>query len=164
MSDLVTVTRTLPVAFRVKLPSDWAVEPGAETADVASFQASLASKEDDTPAGKLAVVVFARSAVGRPREVAAPYLEALADGGLRVIEDDFAEETPPEPFERSWLLESPVTRSQSLPGELRCRVLRHAQAWVLAGVLGPRREDDPEAWEQDRRALDVLTTSMKIKG
>lgn len=177
--DLVTVARTLPVGWRVKLPASWEVEPGAETSEVASLQATRwrgegppgaqpAGPPEPEALGMLALAVFARSAVARPREVAEPYLEALADGGLRVLGDDFVEEPCQDEgagaFERSWLLRSAVTRSQALPGEVFCRVLRHERAWVLAGVLSPRAEDDPDAWTENRRALLVVTSTLKIKG
>ena len=96
------------------------------------------------------------------------FAPALADGGLRILSEDFMEERCEDldagTFERSWLLVSAVHRSQSLPGEVVCRVLRHERAWVLAGVLSPREEDDHDAWTENRRALAVLTSTLRIKG
>jgi hypothetical protein len=156
-----------PVPWKTSIPASWKVEPGGGDEDVASFQATNLARPgapDEEPVGKLAFAVFARGALKRPREVASFYLEALADGGLRVLGDAFEEEPAREPFDHSWLLVSPATRSASLPGEVRCRVMRHDRVWVLAGALSPRAEDDRAAWMQDKRALDVVTQSLRIKG
>ena len=77
---------------------------------------------------------------------------------------DFAEESPPDRFEKAWLLATGVRRDRSLPGVLRCRVLRHERAWVVLGLLGPREEDDPTAFAENLRALELATTTLRIKG
>jgi hypothetical protein len=156
-----------PVPWRVSIPASWKIDPGGGSDEVASFQATnLAHRgePDEEAVGKLVVAVFARGALGRPREVARLYLDALAEAGLRVHSDTFEEEPAAEPFDRSWILVSPASRSASLPGEVRCRVMRHARVWVLAGALSPRAEDDRAAWMQAKRALDVATQTLRIKG
>jgi hypothetical protein len=158
-----------PIPWKASIPASWAVEPGGGDEDVAAFQATNLGRrgdpeEEEEPVGKLAFAVFARGALKRPREVASFYLDALADGGLRVQKDAFEEEPAPEPFDHAWILESPVARSLCLPGEVRCRVMRHERVWVLAGLLSPRAEDDRAAWMQDKRALDVVTQTLRIKG
>ena len=162
-----TETASAPLSWKTSIPASWKVEPGGGDEDVASFQATnlaLRGDPEEEPVGKLAFAVFARGALKRPREVASFYLDALAEGGLRVQSDAFEEEPAEDPFEHAWLLTSPVARSQCLPGEVRCRVMRHERVWVLAGLLSPRAEDDRAAWMQDKRALDVVTQTLRIKG
>jgi hypothetical protein len=157
-----------PVTWKARLPASWKITAGGSNADVASFSADhLAAREgavEPEVVGKLVVAVFARGALKRPREAAAFYLDALADAGLRLASDAFVEEDAPEPFERAWLLVSAATRSASLPGEIRCRVLRHPAVWVLAGVVSSAAADDEAAWTHNQRALDVVTGTLRIKG
>jgi hypothetical protein len=151
-----------PVPWRVRLPSSWTLETPTSSDEAASFQASKLRGEELV--GKLAVAVIGREVMKRPRDVANVYLESLDSYGLEVERDDFAAEEAAPPFEQSWCLESPVLRSGAVPGEVRCRVLRHERAWVIAGMLSPRREDDPPAWDENRRTLDLVTRTFRIKG
>jgi hypothetical protein len=155
-----------PVPFRCLVPDTWRVDLGGVSEQGSSFQAvNLRNRVDDDGevVGRLSVAVFTRGTVKKPREVAEPYFEALADGELRVLSDEFDAEPVKEPFDRSWLCVSPVTRPDSLPGEVRCRVLRHPAAWVLLAVLSPTAEDDRQAQMENKRALDIATSTLTIK-
>ncbi len=159
-----------PVRWKLLLPESWIVQPGTESPEVASFEAdnlraAAAPDEDeeDELVGKLSFAIVARGAVKRPRELASVYLDALAESGLTLAHRDFSADPCGPPFSRAFQLVSPVTRKDAAPGEVRCRVLVHPRAWVIAGVLSPRREDDPAAWTQNQRALDVVTSTLRIK-
>lgn len=156
-----------PVAWRCIVPVSWRVDPGGANEQAASFQAvNLRDRveDDGEVVGRLVVAVFSREAIEKPREAADEYLDALAEAGLRVISDEFVPEDAEEPFDRSWLLTSAVSRDESLPGEVRCRVLRHPAAWALAAVLSPRAEDDRAAWMENKRALDIATATLTVGG
>jgi hypothetical protein len=157
-----------PVPWKARLPTSWKLMKGGENADVASFDgtrlAVLPGEADPAAVGRLVIAVFSRGALKRPREVAAFFLDAIAQAGLRLGDDDFVEEEAPDPFDRSWLLSSRATRSGSLPGEIRCRVLRHGAVWVLGGLLSPSAADDQAAFAHNERAFDVVTRTLRIRG
>lgn len=155
-----------PVHWRCLVPDTWRVDQGGVSEQASSFQAvNLRNRVDDDGevVGRLSIAVFTRDAVQKPREAAEPYLEALADGELRVLSDEFEAEPAEAPFDRSWLCVSGVTRPDSLPGEVHCRVLRHPAAWALVAVLSPRAEDDRKAYMENKRALDIATATLTIK-
>jgi hypothetical protein len=58
-------------------------------------------------------------------------------------------------------MQAPVWR-ESMPGELRCTVLCHEHAWVLAALVGLTREERPAAWMQNRRALSLCAFGTRI--
>lgn len=162
-----TLNDTVPVPWRVILPESWVIqaEPNAGN-KVSSFQAAqtpvVPSKTLEVLYGKLSFAVIARSEAKSGRAAANAYLSAVRDLGIQIENDQFAEEPAAEPFERSWLLVSPIQKGAN-PGELRCRVLMHAQAWVVAGVVGPTRKESALAWMQNKRAIDILTSTLKLK-
>lgn len=156
-----------PTKWSCLVPVSWRVDPGGSNEQAASFSAvNLRDRveDDGEVVGKLVVAVFSRELIEKPREAADEYLDALAEAGLRVVSNEFVPEEAEEPFDRSWLLTSAVTRDDSLPGEVRCRVLRHPAAWALAAVLTPRAEDDRAAWLENKRALDIATSSLTVGG
>jgi hypothetical protein len=161
-----TVSNTAPIPWRVVVPESWTIKPEPNTDKVASFQATQVpvtpSAEGERLYGKLSFAVVARSEAKTGRAAANAYLSAVRDLGIAIETDAFVEEPATDPFEKSWLLVSNVTKSGN-PGELRCRVLMHKKAWVIAGVLGPVRSDSALAWMQNKRVLDIVTTTLKLK-
>lgn len=166
-----TVSNTAPIPWRVVVPESWIIKPEPNTDKVASFQATqvpvVPSAEGERLYGKLSFAVVARSEAKTGRAAANAYLSAVRDLGIAVETDAFVEEPAADPFEKSWLLVSNVTKQDKNknknPGELRCRVLMHKKAWVIAGVLGPVRKDSALAWMQNKRVLDIVTTTLKLK-
>ncbi len=161
-----TVSNTAPVPWRVVVPESWVIKPEPNTGKVASFQATqvpvVPSGEGPMIYGKLSFAVVARSEAKTGRAAADAYLSAVRDLGIAIENDEFVEEPAADPFEKSWLLVSNVSKNGN-PGELRCRVLMHKKAWVIAGVLGPVRKDSALAWMQNKRVLDIVTTTLKLK-
>lgn len=162
-----TVSNTVPVPWRVVVPESWEITPEPNGGDrVASFQASqvpvVPAAEFEVLYGKLSFAVVARSEAKTGRAAANAYLSAVRDLGITIEHENFVEEKPAEPFEKSWLLVTPVKKGEN-PGELRCRVLMHKKAWVIAGVLGPVRKDSALAWMQNKRVLDIVTSTLKVK-
>ncbi len=164
---VLTVDNAIPVPWRVLVPDSWVIQSEPPAGDkVASFQAAQTPVVPSTTLevlyGKLSFAVVARSEAKSGRAAANAYLSAVRDLGIEIENDNFVEEPAAEPFERSWLLVSPVKKGQN-PGEVRCRVLMHKNAWVIAGVLGPIRKDSALAWMQNKRVLDIVTSTLKIK-
>ena len=154
-----------PVPWQLALPSSWILEMGSSSDEADSFQAENLRALPGSPAemvGKLAFAVLARSAGETPREIATLYLDAVAAHGLTIGAETVSAEPASKPFTQSWSLIAPVRRD-GLPGELRCRVLCHPRVWVLAGVLGLTREDDVDAWMQNKRVLDVMMSTLRLK-
>ncbi|RLB61359.1 MAG: hypothetical protein DRI90_11575 [Deltaproteobacteria bacterium] len=154
-----------PIPWQLTLPVSWILEIGSSSEEADSFQAENLRRTSGGSAemvGKLAFAVLARSAGETPREVATLYLDAVKDHGLTMGPETVNAEPAAEPFSQSWCLVAPVLRDD-LPGELRCRVLCHPRVWVLAGVLGLTREDDVDAWMQNKRVLDLMMSTLRLK-
>jgi hypothetical protein len=164
-----------PRPWRLSLLDSWEMMPTYPQEDGTWFEAQhrapigpgLVGGDID---GRMVFVVMARSAADRPRDAANVVLSSLRDNEISLGHIGFEEEPPPPPphsdgepaaFMQSWLLTTAVER-QGLAGELRCRVLRHKNAWVVASVLGPARRDDVEAWMRNKRQLDVATATLEI--
>jgi hypothetical protein len=162
-----TVSNTVPVPWRVIVPESWVIKPEPNGDDrVASFQATqvpvVPSAELEVLYGKLSFAVVARSEAKTGRAAANAYLSAVRDLGIVIENQEFLEEKATDPFEKSWILVTNVQKNGH-PGELRCRVLMHKKAWVIAGVLGPVRKDSALAWMQNKRILDIVTSTLKVK-
>lgn len=158
-----TVRGETPFAWKVALPVSWLLQPAPEAPRVSSFQAAQIPLEPvegtDTLVGKLSFAVVSRAAVRVPRMAANAFLEVLRENEFEIEDKDFEEEPSRPPFHKSWILVADTTR-KGKPGELRCRVMLHERAWVIAGVVGPRRDDAAFAWMRNKRVLDVVTTTI----
>jgi hypothetical protein len=163
---VLTVRGETPFAWKVALPDSWVLQTAPDGPRVSSFQAAqipLEPVEDtETLVGKLSFAVVARSAVRVPRAAANAFLEVLKENEFEIEDKDFEEEPSRPPFHKSWLLIANTTR-KGKPGELRCRVMLHERAWVIAGVVGPRREDAGFAWMRNKRVLDIVTTTIVMR-
>jgi len=154
-----------PVEWQLSLPASWLLEIGSASDEADSFQAENLRHPRGAPAemvGKLAFAVLARSAGETPREIATLYLDAVAEHGLTMGDEEVKALPAKAPFTQSWSLIAQVRRDD-LPGELRCRVLCHPRVWVLTGVLGLTREDDVDAWMQNKRVLDVMLSTLRLE-
>jgi hypothetical protein len=142
------------------------VQPAPEARNVSSFQAAqMPIEEQDDPdklLGKLSFAVVARSAVRVPRAAATAFLEVLKENEFELEDKDFEEEASRPPFHKSWVLVCGATR-KGRASEVRCRVMLHERAWVIAGVVGSKREDDAFAWMRNQRVLDVVTSTLVIR-
>lgn len=153
-----------PVAWTISLPESWVLEPGSSGEHGSSFQAeNMARERDDADEmiGKLAFAVLARSVGETPRAVANIYLDAVREHGLDVGDDLVEQQPAKNPFLYAWQLSAPVWR-EGMPGEVRCRVMCHERVWALGGVLTLRREENATAWMQNKRALDLVTSSLRL--
>jgi hypothetical protein len=154
-----------PVHWRTSLPASWIFEPGSEGDEAASFQAENRRQrvgEGDELVGKLAFAVLSRAMGATAREVAELYLSALRDHGLAVGAPTIDPRPARRPYLGIWQMVGQVWRDE-LPGELRCAVLCHPDAWILAGLVGLQREDSAEAWMQNKRALELCAFGTRIQ-
>jgi hypothetical protein len=153
-----------PIPWTISLPSSWMLEPGTKNDKVASFQAENMTQAWGEPGemvGKMAFAVLDRPMYKTPRETVNLYLDAVRDHGIEIGPTQLKLLELRRPFEQSWCLEAPVW-SDDAPGVVHCRVLLHENVWVLAGVLSVRREEDAMAWMQNKRAIDVVTRSLRF--
>ncbi len=152
-----------PVAWQTMLPDSWSVQRSPSEEAVGGFQAALLRDFDmEHLDGKLALGVALRSVAGKPRKAAQMFLNAVRFNDIELEHEQFDDEAAEPPFERSWCCVTSCFR-ESLRGELRCRVMMHPQFWVVGGVIGPQRQDDSFAWAQNKRTLDVVTSTLSIK-
>ncbi len=163
-----TVAGGEPISWKAMVPGSWKVEPENAREGVGAFQASLISPAEEGGAaqqellGKLSFAVVSRAKATKAREVARKYFDALRDLDIDLESTALVEEEASAPYEQSWLLVSPFNRKGGT-GEVRCRILQHPRAWVVAGVVGPNREADVAAWMQCKRALDIAALALELR-
>ena len=93
---------------------------------------------------------------------------ALQPHGFQLEPERFQPVQAPAPFLQAWQIVADATLAP--PGaepvrcELRCMILAHERAWLVAGVLGPARHDAPIAWARNKRVLDIVTSSVRFAG
>ena len=160
------VELSAPRPWQLLLPESWKVRLHPETPEGAYFEAE---HETPTPAdmhtraldGRLALAVMRRGSAQRPRDAGNVLLRELSANDIVIESVDFVSDEPPERFTHSWQLVTPITRHE-VSGELCCRVMMNAQCWVVAGVIGPDRATDSDAWMRNKRVLDVATATLEL--
>jgi hypothetical protein len=161
-------TIAAPVAARVAVPTSYSLDMDASDPRVCAFsgdQQPIAELPDDPAFGKLTFMLAQASMVDHPAKAAALYLHPLMRNPITLGGDEFLEEkVPPPAFAQSWLLVAPATFNppgeEPVACEMRCRVMTRAEAWFIAGVIGPARQAAPIAWMRNKRALDLVSTSI----
>lgn len=191
------VAGSMPFDFELVMPDSWEVMMRPETADGSWFDAFHRAPEPEDEElgerdGRLTMLVMARSCAARPRDAANTLFRGLRDAGVSFDNADFVDDdnAPPPLFSdtrrapsflQSWLLVTAVEvatdptsdtdakgQNPATAGELRCRVMMHKHAWVIAAVIGPAADHsapdslEHASWMRNRRALDVATSSLKM--
>jgi hypothetical protein len=159
-----------PLAASATLPASYTVQTDLSDPRVSAFgaeQQAVAAMPNDPAFGKLNFLLAEASLADHPGKAAAMYIKPLLANPITLGGDEFVEEqAPPAPFAQSWLMVSPATLSppdaEPIPCELRCRVLTQEKAWFVAGVLGPARHAGPMAWMRNKRALEIVTSSVSL--
>lgn len=161
------VTFQKPEAWSVAIPASWHLELEPPTSQVASLQAEQSPgrplEHPELLAGKLSLAVVSRRSPRTAAELAGAFLSALRERAILVDNEIFEPAAPPGSFLQAWSLVSPASRLGA-PGEVRGRVLLGPSHWVVAGVVGPRREVGAEAWMRNKRALEVALSTLLLRG
>jgi hypothetical protein len=159
-----------PVPWKVLVPASWMVQPDSMAPTLSSFRCTafpLADTDRELLFGKLSFGLAARSLFKTARAAANAFLDAVKENHTTIEQEEFVEEPAPEPFDKAWALVSAAACSrpplENFPCEVRCRVFRHDQVWFVAGVFGPSRDAGAIAWMQNKRTLDVLTSTLEVK-
>lgn len=162
----------VPFAWKAAVPDSWSIQVHPPAEDGAWFEAHHAAPAppDEVTGevdGRLSVAVMARSAASRPRDAGNTLLRALRDNDVELEHADFEEDERLLPvcrsrFEQAWTLTTPIRRGGAR-GELCCRVLMHARAWVVVGALGPSRDDDDDAWMRNKRVVDLVSSTLELE-
>ena len=158
-----------PLPATVTLPASYSIAMDVSNPRLSAFggdQQPIPALPDDPAFGKLSFLLAEASMADHPAKAAALYLDALLKNPITMGGDEFLQEPAAAPFEQSWLLITPATLTPTdgdpVPCELRCRVMSHPKAWFVAGVLGPARHAAPIAWMRNKRALELMTTSVVL--
>ncbi len=151
-----------PVAWRSVVPDSWRVQLSPPEGVVAGFTASNIDGDLSSVNGMLSVGVAKRKVAKKPRKAARMYLDAIKFNDIDLEHQDFLDEPTRKPYRRTWCCVTNCMMGDA-PGEMRCRVMMSKQFWVVAGLLGPRRADDPVAWMRNKRAFDLATESLEIE-
>lgn len=160
-----------PTKATVSLPGSYTLElnvsePGRMSAYTGDQQ-PIAALPDDPAFGKLTFLLADLSLADHPGKAAGLYMEPLLRNPITLHGDEFVElPSAPEPFLQAWEITAPATLTppdaKPVPCELRCRILAHERAWFVAGVIGPARHAGPIAWARNKRALDLVTSTVKF--
>jgi hypothetical protein len=153
-----------PLPWQVKLPATWVIVPASSSEEVSGFQARNVRANEETrgsTVGHLALAVAARKTARKAAEAAKWYLDELSWAGLSFEAPPLAREPVHKRWKRGWFAMTALTY-ETYQGELRYRVLAHPKLWVVAGLVGVSREEDASAWMQNKRALDILTRSLRL--
>lgn len=161
-----TLSSQNPAPWKIRLTQSWVRRPEfVDTDTTASFQATQAPMDGSDAAallGELTVAVIARGAAATPDLAASAFLSALRDRRVKFEGNPFVEAPAAPPFQQAWLLVSEARVNQK-PCEVRCSVMAHEKAWLVAGVLGPTRPVNALAWMQNKRTLDVLAATLEFQ-
>jgi hypothetical protein len=163
--------------WSLALPTSWQVTPGTS-----GFQAKLKPPPADDPSiasawrpfpgveglelpppppissygGDLTVQLFPPTAYAEPRPLQEACVGAFRKAGLEPSNVAFAKGPVFSSMPETWDL-----ASAAAPGvEVRGRVGRGPQGWLLAALAGPARDSNPFAWMQNRRALDLAAATL----
>jgi hypothetical protein len=160
-----------PLPWKVGVPESWYVQLHSAGDEGSWFDAmhqapSPTGEQSGEIDGRLSFAVMARSVAQRPREAGNVLLRALTDNEVDIEQADFERDDAVLPACRTdlpdaWSLVTPIRRGEA-EGELRCRVMMHEHAWIVAGVLGPSVEVDDDAWMRNKRMLDLTTTTLEM--
>lgn len=161
-----------PVAAQVSLPATYALKMEVSDEQVTAFNADqmpIADLPDDPAFGKLSFILMRRDLADHPAKAAAAYIDALLKNPVTLHDSEFVEEQgAPDGFQQSWLLIARATFTppggEPMPTEVRCRVMVRDDAWFVAGALGPARQAAPIAWMRNKRALDLVSTTVTFQG
>ena len=118
----------------------------------------------DSYLGKMAVALLPPSLAPTAEAAEGGCLDTFRGAGLELQREEFEDEPPQGPLERSRLLMTPARLAGQEGVELRCRVGLTKGLWFIAGVVGPARAVNPFAWMQNKRTLDVVTGSLQFGG
>lgn len=152
----------IPVPWKAFVPDSWRVQLSPPEKVVAGFvAANLRGGQLNEVDGMLSMGVALRKVAKKPRKAARMFLDAVHYNRIELEHEDFIDEAPKKPFKRIWCCTTDCTMDD-LPGEMRCRVMMSKHHWVVAGLLGPRREDDPVSWRENKRALDIATSTLEL--
>lgn len=161
----------VPCEWKVAVPDSWSIQHHAPSEEGAWFDAmhTAPGPVDEMSGevdGRLSVAVMARSVAQRPRDAGNVLLRALRDNDVHLEHATFERDDDTLPvcrttFLQAWSLVTPLRRGEA-EGELRCRVMMHEHAWVVAGVLGSTREEDEDAWMRNKRVLDVVSCTLEL--
>jgi hypothetical protein len=158
-----------PMAATVTLPASYSIAMDFSDARISAYggdQQAVAALPDDPVFGKLNFLLAEASMADHPAKAAALYLDALLKNPITLGGDEFVEEFAPSPFEQSWKMVTAATLNppgaEAVACELRCRVMSHPKGWFVAGVLGPARHAAPIAWMRNKRAVELVTTTVVL--
>lgn len=152
----------VPVRWKTSVPDSWRVQLSPPEEVVAGFvAANLRGGELTSVDGMLSMGVALRKVAKKPRKAARMFLDTIKHNAIELEHQDFIDEPSRKGFKRIWCCATDCMMGDA-PGEMRCRVMMSKNFWVVAGLLGPRRADDPVSWRENKRALDIATHTLEL--
>jgi hypothetical protein len=157
------VNNTQPVNWRLVVPSSWEVSPEPASPEVTSFQANLILRDGGRSIlqGKLSLAVARADQAPDHPHAFSNAIGAVQEAGVKLESERIVAENASPPFTESWIA---LARADigGQPGELRCRVMRHPKAWIVAAALSVDIVSSPVAWMRTMRLLNIVTSTIEI--
>ncbi|MCY1061619.1 hypothetical protein [Nannocystis sp. SCPEA4] len=153
-------SRRHPGDFLVLYPESWQLVEDPANSERA-LQVSLLQRAGDVVVGKLVFATVARDALSDPQALADRFAADLRAGDMEVGPLRLVPDAPRPGFAATWQALAPVGLG-GIAGESRVWIGERPDAWFFAGVLGPARAADPEAWAVNTRAHAILLQYLKV--
>ena len=152
-----------PIRMSITLPASWTTKIESADESLWAFEANLMVPGEPAPRllGKLSFAAGGPDQVANHEDAFSQAMEAVTAAGLIVPPTAPQTEPAPPPFTESWLSVSPA----SLGGQktqVRCRVMRHPGAWIVAVAVSLDAKTSPQGWMRVKRALDLATSTIEF--
>ena len=157
------VEQAAPLRCRVAVPVSWEVTMESSEDPLSAFHADLISPGVDGPAtvARLSFGLTGPDHMPGHQEAFDDAMEAVRGAGVAVSPNPPEREAHLPPFSESWLSISPAQLNDQKT-QVRCRVLRHPAAWIVALVICIDAQTSPWGWMRAKRALDIATSFIEF--
>jgi len=157
------VEQAAPLPCRVPVPVSWEVTMEPSDQSLSAFHADLISPGVAGPAlvARLSFGLAGPDHLPGHQEAFADAMEAVNAAGWATSPNPPEREPDLPPFSESWLSISPAQLNDQ-KAQVRCRVLRHPTAWIVALVICIDAQTSPWSWMRAKRALDIATSLIEF--
>jgi hypothetical protein len=157
------VNNAQPVNWKLVVPASWEIATEPATPEVTSFQANLVLKDGEKSVlqGKLSFAIARADQATDHLQALNNTKEALQEAGVKLEAERVLQENVSQPFTESWIA---LARANigGQAGELRCRIMRHPSAWIVAAALTVDPLSSPISWMRTMRLLNIVTSTIEI--
>ena len=141
-------------------PESWSVNTEAREPGLALW-VNIDHLHRDKRTGRIFIRTFPKNAGYNTMSIVQNQMRYLQETGLNVKGAPLIEATVKDGFIRSWVMLCSAFRKQQ-EGMVAITVLEHASLWIVVGLVGPARETAPEWWAINKRAFEIVYSSLQL--